>query len=233
MFDIKKAKGTPETAKAVHGESKVASGYEIIISSAHKLPLSASLPNVLRLAESAGDKHLAFWSRLELLGYRSSNPVMTETTVVPEYRTVVGQWFDAYNRGLIFEDPKIGFINEMRIRLGVVELESFTGATGVIALQVPGPSDLIRQYFGIEGATFRFSPTVIPQVLANIKGQMLERLACRERVLTKKAPDPFVPTESGEILRIKLNLYGFCLDLDALWRRWRLVNTGFSALFRG
>lgn len=194
-----------------------------IISNADKSALSTSMPNVLRLAESAGDRHLAGWCCLELLGYTASNPAMTETIAVPEYRTVAGQWFDRYNRRVVFEDPKIGFINEVRIQSGIAELESFIGAAGVIAMQMPANSEIIRQHLGVEVTTFRFSSAVIPRILAAIKRQMRERLATRETVLAKKAPECFLPTENGDILRIRARPgWGSSgMDLKALWRRLR------------
>jgi hypothetical protein len=142
-----------------------ASDYSKLLENAHKLPLSATLPNVLRLAESTGEGELATWIRLELLGYSASNPVMTEQTEIPEYRTVGGSWFDAYGQCLVLE-PSLGFINEIRLQPGVTELESFVGPTGTIAIQIPGRSDIIRQHLGVEVTTFRFSPKAIPQVLA-------------------------------------------------------------------
>jgi AbiTii len=132
----------------------MATGYDELIENAHKLPLSAILPRVLRLAESTADKDFATWVRLELLGYLESNPAMTDKTVVPEYRTVGGQWFDAYGRRLVFENPDLGFINETRLRSGVAELESFVGATGVIAIQIPELSDIIRQNLNVDVTTF-------------------------------------------------------------------------------
>ena len=169
--------------------------YDNLIESAHKLPLSVTLSKILRLAESGRDRDFASWIKLELLGYTDSNPVMTAATIVPEYRTVSGEWFDAYNRRLPLKDPNLGFINETRIRCGVVELETFVGATDIIAIQQPDLSDIIRRELHIDVTTFRFSPKSIPQILANIKSQMLERLATRPSLVRSHSEN----LEAGEL----------------------------------
>lgn len=86
----------------------------------HEWPLSKALAETLFWAESAGDAEFVRWLRLESLGYWAGNPVMTESTVVPEYRTVSGHWFDEYNRRLALSDPKLAFINETRLRFPIL-----------------------------------------------------------------------------------------------------------------
>lgn len=195
--------------------------FDKMIEEVHRRPLSASLPKVLRLAEAVGDTALATWVRLELLGYSSSNPVMTERTIVPEYRTVGGQWFDAYGRPLVITDPNLAFINETRLRSSVLELESFVGATEVLAVQTPGHSKLIRDNLGVEVTKFRFSPMSAPQVLANIKAHLLDCLA-RHRSSLESAPESVrVAVQNDEILELRPNVWGIGINLKALWRKWR------------
>src|SRR5665213_2460639 len=107
-----------------------------ILDGVHHWALSKALAKTLRWAESAGEADLTRWIRLESLGYWQSNPVMTPSTVVPEYRTVEGQWFDEYGRALVISDPNLAFINQTRLRLGAAELESYLGVRGVLALPV-------------------------------------------------------------------------------------------------
>src|SRR5919204_4791404 len=108
------------------------SEYDRVLRKAEDAPLSQSLPKALQLATATGDIEFATWIRLELLGYTSSNPAMTDTTVVPEYRTVRGQWFDAYGRLFLVNDPKLVFVNEDRLRDPVSELECFVGKSGTL-----------------------------------------------------------------------------------------------------
>ena len=198
----------------------MATDHDKLIEMAHKLPLSASLPRILRFAESINDTSLATWVRLELLGYAGSNPVMTEQTIVPEYRTVGGQWYDAYARLLVLEDPALSFVNETRLRSGVTELEILVGANGVIAIQLPDLSQILREHLGVEVTTFRFSPKAIPQVLASIKAQMLDRLATL-RDFPETPGLSRAAAARDEILELRPNLYGIGINLKALWRRWR------------
>jgi hypothetical protein len=94
-----------------------AADYDKLIDSAADEPLGSVLPKVIRLAQSASDDQRAEWARMELLGYLGTNPAMTETTVVPEYRAVGGAWFDAYGRRLMVE-PGLAFVNSTRVREG-------------------------------------------------------------------------------------------------------------------
>lgn len=191
-----------------------------ILSESHREPLSAVLSQVLRLAEHAGDQELSMWARLELIGYTTENPVMTEEVFVPEYRTVRGQWFDVYNQLLVVDDPELEFINETRLRHGVSELEGIASAAGICALQLPKFSDIIRDNLHVEVSTFRFNPSSVAQVLSCIRGQLLDRVARYRGV--QEAP-PSTESSGPEILRLCPNLYGIGVDLKALWKRWRSV----------
>ena len=67
---------------------------------------------------------------------------MTHDVVVPEYRTVGGQWYDEFGRVFLVTDPKLGFVNETRLRPGVEELEGFVGKTGVPSIRLAVPYSL-------------------------------------------------------------------------------------------
>lgn len=95
-----------------------------------KRPLSEIFPTVIRMAKSSGNPNLEKWSRLELHGYWNTNEALTDEVVVPEYRTVPGQWLDDFGRVLLIDQPGLEFLNEMRLRQGVLELEGWIGADG-------------------------------------------------------------------------------------------------------
>src|SRR4030043_1349614 len=80
--------------------------------------LSEILSSVLILSKKIKDKELEEWTQLEMSGYVSANPAMTDDVTVPEYRTVPGQYNDIYGRPLIITDPKLQFVNEYRLRPG-------------------------------------------------------------------------------------------------------------------
>jgi hypothetical protein len=164
-----------------------------------------------------GDEELASWIRLELMGYLSDNPAMKDDTVVPEYRGVAGQWFDDYGRVLALEDPNLGFINELRLRSGVAELEGIAGATEMLALRPTEFAQIIRTNLNVEVTTFQFRPSSVSQVLTNIKVHLLDQLAIRREKI-KALPSVSI-AQSPEIFDLKPSFYGMSIDLKALWRR--------------
>jgi hypothetical protein len=191
--------------------------FDRVLKAAEEQPLSKILPAALRLANSADDEALASWIRLELMGYVPGNPTMRDDTVVPEYRGVGGQWFNEYGRRLVIEDPDLGFINELRLRQGVAELEGFASATAMLAAQPTEFSEIIRRELHVEVNIFRYHPSAISQVLTNIRIQLLDRLAAsREKLSAVK--DAEMPQEP-EIFQLKPSFYGITVDLKALWRR--------------
>lgn len=187
---------------------------------AQSSPLSSSLPIVLRAEIASGNEDLAKWVRLELLGYYADNPAMTKETRVPEYRIIRGQWFDIYRRPLVITDPVWDFINEIPLRSGVLELESLVGVSGEIAISLPEFAEMLRDKLRVEVNIFRFTPHAVEQILTNIKAQLLDRLATRPHKVGHAGTLPR-PIAEGEILQLRPNLYGFGVDLKALWRRLR------------
>jgi hypothetical protein len=199
-----------------------------LIEQIHDLPVSKALSRSLVWAEDASDSDLASWIRLELLGYVNTNPVMTDATIVPEYRAVTGQWFDEYDRGLVLSDPKLAFINDIRLRMGVAELESYLGVRGVLALPGDRQAEVINEYLKVRVSTFRFSASSVPPLLASIRGQLLDRVAmCRIRespVSETNSADRTV--EEAEIIELRPNFAGIGINLRALWRQWRSASGG-------
>lgn len=186
-------------------------------------PLGVSIPTLLRLVENANTPEFATWLRLELLGYVAANPVMTEEVTVPEYRSVSGRWFDAYNRPLLLTDPSLSFIEETRVRSGIHELESFARSKGTIAVQVPAHSELIREHLDVEVSTFRFNTSAVPQVLANIKAHLLDRLVQNQDSLERVTNSSTAAPQSDEIIELRPNVAGIGVNLRALWKK---LNSG-------
>lgn len=195
----------------------MANRYEQLVRKVEKELLSNGLSMALRAAIAAGDEELATWLRLELLGYVDGTPGFTGQTV-PEYRTVTGQWFDEFRRPLVIDNPDLAFINETRLRHGVVELESLVGAQGTVVLRLPEFAKIIQEQLDVHVIMFRFAPQYIPPVLANIKAHFLEQLATHHQQL-ERAPDPRPAPPPDEIIEIRPNFYGIGINLRALWRR--------------
>ena len=83
----------------------------------------------LRVATTIADEEWASWIKLELMGYFQEKSAMKEDTIVPEYRGVPGQWYDDYGRAFVLNDHSLQFINEIRLRSGVTELEGIAAGT--------------------------------------------------------------------------------------------------------
>jgi hypothetical protein len=197
--------------------------FDRVLKAAEEQPLSKILPAALRLANSADDEALASWIRLELMGYVPGNPTMRDDTVVPEYRGVGGQWFNEYGRRLVIEDPDLGFINEVRLRQGVAELEGIASATSMLVIQPTEFSELLRRELHVEVSIFRYHPSAINQVLTNIRTRVLDRLAAsREKLSAVKDAEVL---QEPEVFQLKPSLYGVTVDLKALWQRlWSKKN---------
>lgn len=200
-------------------------GYDAILHASKDGPLGKSLASTLRVAVRTHDTELSTWSRLELMGYVTENPAMTEQIVVPEYRSVGGHWTDEYGRALILEDPKLAFLNETRLRFGVLELESFVGASGMIAIRLPEFSEIIRRHLNVEVTIFWITPHAVTQVLAKIRAQLLDRLANRESQVPV-SPAPVVESSREDIVDLRPNIFGLGLNINELIRRWRSRSAG-------
>ena len=196
------------------------SSFSALLRKAETQPLSRSLPACLRLALSAGIDELVEWIRLESLGYTRANPAMRPEIVVPEYRAIGGNWFDDYGRPLVLTDPKLAFLNELRLREGAGELESLAGKQGTLGIRSDA-AEILKEHLNVEVTMFRFTPHSIEQVLANIRAQLVDRLAANERALAGTPPGPSPSTGGADILLLRPGIYGIGVDLKALWRRLR------------
>lgn len=198
----------------------MSSRYDQLISMIDELLLSKSLPNILRISQELGDSEFEKWVRLELHGYWNTNPALTEDVVVSEYRTVAGYYTDDYGRQLVISNPDFGFVNQIRLRFGVVELEGMTGATGPLAFRAPEFTELIREYLEVEVTTFNFSPKTIPPVLEAIRSRLSDHVVARRNRLMENASGPTIP-ESEDILELRPNIYGIGVNLKALLKKFQ------------
>jgi hypothetical protein len=191
---------------------------EHILGNLDSSPLSQSLRQALSLAEDAGHADTARWCRLELGGYLASNPAMDEKTVVPEYRTVVGQHADIYGRVLLLP-ANLSFVGETRLRNGVEELEALAKSREVVAIHDPDMCKLIHEHLKVQVYAFRFSSVHLTGVLSSIRMELQDRL----RRLDEIGEAGRAPTSSGrdDILELRPNVYSVGVNLRALWRRWK------------
>jgi hypothetical protein len=190
--------------------------FERLLTLVEEKPLSISLLAALQIAKSIADEELTSWIKLELMGYFSDNPTMNEDTMVPEYREVYGVWYNDYGQELVV-NPDFEFINGVRLRFGVPELEGLAAGTQPQAVRLLSLAEIIRNSLKVEVSVFRFQPSSVNQVLTNIKVHLLDRLASRrERI----SATPNIPVaQEAEIFQIKPSIYGVSIDLKALWRR--------------
>lgn len=182
--------------------------------------LSRVLSFALRLSRGLEDSDLSSWIERELFGYVNSNPSMTDEIIVPEYRTVSGQWYDAFGRRFVVTQPELVFINETRLRHGVAELEQLATVQGELALPDPTAAEIIKRYLQVEVYWLRFSPAAIPPILGSIRSQLLQYLI-RNQSQLERIRTPQAATSKEDIIEIRPNLYGIGIDVRALWRRWR------------
>jgi hypothetical protein len=194
--------------------------YDQLMKSIEELPLSQSLQKTLRVAQELKDNEFEKWIRLELHGYWNTNSALTEEVVVPEYRTVAGYYTDDYGRQLVISDPKAGFINETRLRFGVIEMEGMIGAKGPLAFRAPQFTEIIRDSLGVEVTTFNFSPKAAPPVLEAIRTELSGHLMSRKDKLQGHDIES-QESRTEDVIQLKPNIYGIGVDLKALWRKFK------------
>ncbi len=153
-----------------------------ITKEAYSAPLSLLLPKLLTLSKRLEFQDLENWTRLELEGYLSLNPSLTDDTIVPEYRTVAGTRSDEWARPLVITDPKLHFINEDRLRQGVAELERFASLENDITVRDISRADIIKEVLKVDVTRFSFHPTAVEGVLSSIRSRMIDWLYKTENV---------------------------------------------------
>lgn len=144
-------------------------------SSAHTMDLSLLLPRLIQIAKTRKNRGLEKWARLELKGYYPDNG-MEKADVVPTYRAVAGQHEDEYGRPLIISDEKLGFINEMRLRNGIKELEELSKERKTVFMRDPQLIKSIRENLNVDVTRFAFNTISIHGILEAIRMEVIDRL---------------------------------------------------------
>ncbi len=194
--------------------------FDQLMKPIEELSLGKALQKTLRVTQELKDIEFEKWIRLELHGYWNTNSALTEEVVVPEYRTVAGYYTDDYGRQLVLSDPNAGFINETRLRFGVIEMEGMIGAKGPLAFRAPQFTKIIRDELGVEVTTFNFSPRAVPPVLEAIRTELSDRLMSRKDKLQRHDIES-EESKTEEVVQLKPNIYGIGVDLKALWRKFK------------
>ena len=193
--------------------------FNSLLGEVNDAPLSKTLPRILRLAQEWGDDELDSWVRLELRGYYQTNAAMSEETVVPAYRTVPGQWRDEFGRVLAIRQPDLRFLNEIRLREGVVELEALADSRESLYVRLPQFAELIRANLDVDVSLFEFAPSSVQHVIAEIKTELSDHLAARRDLGATFRPTDLASGTVEDVIELRPNVFGIGLNLRALWRR--------------
>jgi hypothetical protein len=138
--------------------------------------LSTILHKSLLLCKKRDDSDLEKWIGLELNGYIIHNQYFKKDEV-PTYRSVSGKWQDDYQRPLQITDPKLLFINQVRLIQGVIELERLAYSNDFLTMSDLNLINLIKENLKVHVTTFVFNPTEINRVLALIQTELINRLS--------------------------------------------------------
>jgi hypothetical protein len=150
--------------------------YRRLTEGASSALLSTLLPELLVFAQDVRNSEVTRWATLELGGYLSGNSALTNDIVVPEYRTVVGQYSDRSGRPLVVTDSRLAFINEYRLRHSVAELELMEQHSGLLAIEDPTFTEMISDKLGVVVYQFCFSPSCVAGVLSGIRARLIQWL---------------------------------------------------------
>lgn len=101
---------------------------------------------------------------------------MTNDVVVPEYRTVVGQYSDIYGRPFLIREPKLQFINQYRLRNGIDELEKLSNGSEFIYIQDDELIQKIREDLKVNVHAFSFSPISVSRIISIIRSRLSDWL---------------------------------------------------------
>lgn len=138
--------------------------------------LSESLPYALQYAKEIGDDEFEKWVRMELYGY-DTHGGMTEADTVPEYRAVVGRWYDYHGRFLDLSDyPDLAMANTDRLRFGVAQLEELAERNELLNITRDDFVRILRDHVGFDAARFCFNSLSIRGVLDVIRNKLVERV---------------------------------------------------------
>ena len=154
--------------------------YKSLLSKSKTEKLSEILPDFNYLAEKLSEKEMKKWGELEYNGYFNSNPIMDEKTEVPEYRTVPGVFKDFSDRPLYIEDPDLAFVNTIRLRQGIAELEDLSEKNGVLEIFDSNLTELIQKYLKVKVHKFTFSSSSVKSILSSVRAKFINNLISME-----------------------------------------------------
>ncbi|KYP79230.1 TIGR02391 family protein [Ferroacidibacillus organovorans] len=131
---------------------------------------------LLEVAIQCSDEEAIHWTKLELGGYTKENSELRETDKVPAYRTVIGQYYDAYNRPIGVADSRLAFLLEYPIRDSLPELQAYSEKDGLLEIQDFKRFELIAEKFSVRPHCFRFPVTAVSGILGAIRTQALDKI---------------------------------------------------------
>ncbi|MEI6141165.1 MAG: TIGR02391 family protein [Mariniphaga sp.] len=137
--------------------------------------ISVILLEMIDLAEEINNLEVKKWASLELNGYLESNPSYIITDTLPEYRTVIGEFYDYYDRPLIINEDKLKFFNTIKLAQGVVELEFAAVENKILTVKSTAAFEILRG-FDIIVNEFRFHSSAINSVLFKIRTVFSDKL---------------------------------------------------------
>lgn len=179
-------------------------------------PLSKALRNALIFAHERHLDNLSSWLQLELDSYYSSNSAMSEAITVPEYRTVVGAHYNDFGQRWHL-DAEFSFINEMRLREGVSQLEDLRDSRQTCALQDPTLIELIAEHLHVKVSSFHVDRSQITGVLSNIRSELFRKL--QEKEVSESGSHSDSEGKKDSIFMLEPNFYGIGIKLLPLWDR--------------
>lgn len=130
--------------------------------------LSVILLELIDLAEETNNLEVKKWASLELNGYLESNPSYTTTDSLPEYRTVIGEFYDYYDRPIIINTDKLNFFNTIKLQQGIVELECAALESDILTVRPAAAFEILRK-FKINAHKFKFNRSAVNSVLFKIR----------------------------------------------------------------
>jgi hypothetical protein len=105
-----------------------------------------------------------------------TNQALTDDDEVPKYRTIAGQYVDKYKRPLVITTTGLEFVNEIRMRNGVEELQLFSIKDKILNAQDPNMVEFLKNNFGFDVFAFRFSSVQIVGIISAIRTKFIDWL---------------------------------------------------------
>lgn len=155
----------------------IVSTYNELNKNINTSPLSELLPLALKLSIELNANDFTKWLRLEYEGYFNTNTHISSDIIVPEYRTIVGNYVDSYGHLIRVQDPKLSFINEYRLRHGVAELETLIKHDEFINIQDNDLLATLNNNFHVDAYCFKFSPSCVQAILSSIRAKLIDYLS--------------------------------------------------------